>query len=595
MKQFLITIAGVFVGLLIFFVAIPVLLIASAIGAASGAPDLPARTVLTLDLREELSDQTSPNPFAAFGGSGLSVMEVVTTLKAAEDDRRVKALFIRLPERGMPPAAAEEIRAAVKDFRAAGKRVVAHSQGFLPDGVVASTYMLGASADEFWMQDTASFQVTGVSTEEIFFKGLFDRFGVVADFQQRYEFKNAPNAFLQEGFTPEHRAATVSWMTSVYNNALLNAAADRKQPVQTLRAALESGPLSASEAQARRLVDRLGQVEFARKQLLDRSGDNAEAVEFADYVGVVDGDEAGKGGGPQIAVVEAEGPIVTGTGGTDPFGSGGAIYSDDVAEALYDAAENDDVKAVVFRVSSPGGSDVASDQILAAVMAVQKAGKPVVVSMGTYGASGGYWISSKANAIVAQPSTLTGSIGVFGGKFAVGPALARYGVNIESVQVGGEFADAFTPARPFNQAERAEFAEFMDRIYQGFITRVAEGRNLPVARVDEIARGRVWTGAQARELQLVDELGGFHQAVAVAKRLAKIDADDDVQLKRFPGEKSPFEALGSLFGASASSVRTLAAAAWVLGDPRAEAIMDRVAEVRLRERGAYVLEGARFR
>jgi protease-4 len=589
MKQFLITIAGVFVGLLLFFVAIPVLLIASAIGAASGQPEAPARTVLTLDLREEITDQTSPNPFSAFGGSGLSVMEVVTTLDAAERDDRVKALFIRLPEGGMSPAAAEEIRGAIKDFRAAGKRVVAHSQGFLPSGVVTSSYMLGASADEFWLQDTASFQVAGIATDEVFLKGLFDRYGIVPDFQQRYEFKNAVNPLTQEGFTPEHRAATLSWMTSVYDNALLNAAADRKQPVQALRAALESGLRSAPEAQARRLVDRLGQVEAAREGLLDRVGDGAEAVEFGDYVRAADRD----GDGPQIAVVEAEGAIITGTGGTDPFGAGGAVYSDDVAEALYDAAEDKDVKAVVFRISSPGGSDVASDQILAAVMAVKKAGKPVVVSMGQYAASGGYWISSKADAIVAQPSTLTGSIGVYGGKFAVGPALARYGVNIETVGVGGEFNDAYTPARPFNQAERAEFAEHIDRIYQGFIARVSEGRKIPVERVAEIARGRVWTGAQARDLRLVDELGGFHQAVATAKRLAKIDADTDVDLRRFPGEKSPFEALEGLFGASAASIRTLAAAAWVLGDPRAEAVMDKLLETRLRAGGANVLEGAR--
>ena len=151
MKQFLITIAGVFVGLLLFFVAVPILLIASVVGAASKGPDIPAQSVLTLDLRESLTDQTGGSPFAAFGGSGLSVMKVVTTLHEAEDDKRIKALFIRLPEGGMPPAAAEEIRGAVKSFRAAGKRVVAHSQGFLPDGAVRSTYMLGAAADEIWL------------------------------------------------------------------------------------------------------------------------------------------------------------------------------------------------------------------------------------------------------------------------------------------------------------------------------------------------------------------------------------------------------------------------------------------------------------
>jgi protease-4 len=224
---------------------------------------------------------------------------------------------------------------------------------------------------------------------------------------------------------------------------------------------------------------------------------------------------------------------------------------------------------------------------------VQREKKPVVVSMGTYAASGGYWISAKADAIVAQPSTLTGSIGVFGGKFAIGPALERYGVNFESLEVGGDYTGAFNAGEPFNQAQRAEFSEFLDRIYQGFITRVAEGRKLPVARVNEIARGRVWTGAQARELRLVDETGGFYQAVARAKALAKINPDEEVHLKRFSADSSPFEAFGQMFGASAGAVRTLAAAAWLFADPRAEAIMDELVQARLRERGATVLEGAR--
>jgi signal peptide peptidase SppA len=224
-----------------------------------------------------------------------------------------------------------------------------------------------------------------------------------------------------------------------------------------------------------------------------------------------------------------------------------------VAEAIYDAIKDDEVEAIILRVSSPGGSDTASDQILAAVMAAKKAGKPVVVSMGAYAASGGYWIASKASAIVAQPSTLTGSIGVFGGKFAVGPALQRFGVNLEGVEVGGAYTGAFDVDEPFDPAQRAEFAQWMDRIYNGFVLRVAEGRKLSPERVDELARGRVWTGAQAKGLGLVDELGGFYQAVDTAKRLAKIDADAEVTLRRIPGETGFFEALGEVFGVSAAS------------------------------------------
>jgi protease-4 len=217
---------------------------------------------------------------------------------------------------------------------------------------------------------------------------------------------------------------------------------------------------------------------------------------------------------------------------------------------------------------------------------VKKAGKPVVVSMGTYAASGGYWVASQADRIVAQPSTLTGSIGIYGGKLAIGPALARYGVDLESLTVGSNLAAAYTAGQPLDQAQRAALAALIDDGYRDFVALVAKGRNLTPARVQEIARGRVWTGEQARQLGLVDELGGFNTAVAAAKRLAKIDADDEVRFKRLPGDKDPFEAIQGLLGVSASSAKTLAAAGWLLGDPRAAKIMDGLAEARLRDMSA---------
>ena len=287
-------------------------------------------------------------------------------------------------------------------------------------------------------------------------------------------------------------------------------------------------------------------------------------------------------------MVEAEGAIVTGQdGGGNLFGGGSTIYSDTISKAIYDAAEKDEVKAIVLRVNSPGGSDTASEQILAAVRAAKAAKKPVVVSMGTYAASGGYWISSEASAIVAQPSTLTGSIGVFGGKFAIGEALAKYGVDIRQLGVGGAYAGSFGSGQDFTPANRAAFAHWMDQIYGNFITRVATGRHLPEARVREIAKGRVWTGTQAKDLGLVDELGGFYQAVDKAKALAGIKGE--ARLKTMHTQISPFEAIQRAMGVSASSARTLAAAAWVLGDPRAQGVIDQMAQGRLRAEGAKVL------
>lgn len=585
MKQFLLTMAGVFAGLVLFLIGVPFLLIVMAAGAAKPAPT-PSQAVLELDLRDPLTDQDPVNPFASLGRRSMSVMSVIETLDRAGKDGKVKGLLVRLPEGGMPPAAADELRLALKKFRAAGKPVIAHSQGLYPSGVITSTYMLGAAADEFWMQPGASLQVTGLASEDLFFKRFFDKYGVKADYEQRYEFKNAVNPYLYSDYTPAHRESQLSWMGSIYGATLASAASDRKQTPQILRTSLEAGPYLAEDALRLKLIDKVGQVKEAETAALGRAGKGAELVEFEKYMRA--SRDRTPGVGPAIAVVEGEGAIMTGhDGSTNPFASSSTMYSDDVAEALYDAIEDKDVKAIVFRVSSPGGSDTASEQILAAVRAAKAAKKPVVVSMGTYAASGGYWVSSEASAIVAHPTTLTGSIGVFGGKFALGPALERFGVDVREIGVGGDYAGAFGMGSEMNQAQRAAFAGWMDRIYANFVARVAEGRKLPVARVQEIAKGRVWTGAQARELGLVDEVGGFYQAVEKAKSLAGLKGD--VRLKRMTTQVSPFQALESALGVSANSVRTLAAAAWLLGDPRAEAVLDEMAQERLRGAGARVL------
>jgi protease-4 len=518
-------------------------------------------------------------------------MSIVETLHRAESDDRVKGLFIRLPEGGIEPAAADELRLAIHRLRKAGKTVVAHSQGLYPSGVVTATYMLGAAADELWMQPASSFQVTGLANEDIFLKRFFDKYGVKADYEQRYQFKNAVNGYLYDNYTPAHREAELSWMGSIYATDVSAAAADRKVSPDALRRTLEAGPYLAEQAAKLHLVDRVGEVRDAEQALLRKAGAGAQSVDFDDYAR---SRHRNPTTGPTIAVIEAEGAIVTGKDGTrSPFTGGSNIYSDDLSDAFYDAIKARDVKAIVFRLNSPGGSDTASEQILAAVRAAKAAGKPVVVSMGTYGASGGYWVSSQASAIVAQPTTLTGSIGVFGGKFALGPALAKYGVDIRQLGVGSSYAGAFGTSREFTPQERALFSGWMDQIYANFVGRVAEGRKLPLQRVQEIARGHVWTGAQARELGLVDEVGGFYEAVARAKSLAGISGE--ARLKRMTPSASPVQAIQKMLGIEATSAKTLAAAAWVFGDPRAEAIIDQAAQARLREGGAMVLAPDRLR
>ncbi len=579
MKQFLLTAAGVFAALILFFVGLPLVLVVGLIASSKPAAT-PARAVLSLDLRQSLPDQAPDNPFAFVTGRKLSVLSVAQGLRDAAADDDVKALLIRLPEGGMAPAAADEIRAAVLAFRAAGKSVIAYSQGLYPSGVPVATYMLGAaSGGGFWMQPQASLQATGAASETMFYKRFFDKYGIKADYQQRYQYKTAVNPLLYDDYTPAHRAEELGWMGSVYDAEVAAAAADRRMDATALRTALEAGPYIAQDALQRRLIDHVGGVEEAEAQLKASAGDGAQLVDFNTYS--ARNPARSGGGGEAIAVIGAEGAIVTGTSRNSGFSTSSDVRSDDLQRAFQKAAADASVKAIVFRVSSPGGSDTASEQIGAAVRAAKAAGKPVVVSMGTYAASGGYWISADASEIVAEPTTLTGSIGVFGGKFVLGPALARFGVDTHDLSVGGPYASAFGSAEPFTPAQTAAVSAWMDRIYQGFVARVAQGRRLPPARVDEIAKGRVWTGAQARTLGLVDKLGGFPLAVAEAKRLAGVPTGRKVVLKSFSGEASPFAGLSRTFGSARmalAAIQTLAQA------PQARAML--AASDRLRLEGS---------
>ncbi|GIU66890.1 signal peptide peptidase SppA [Candidatus Phycosocius spiralis] len=556
MKQFLITIAGVFMGLVLFFVLIPIILIASV--TATNTPTTPTHTVLSLDLRNTIADVPSTSPFSGFNKS-ISVVDIVRKLQAAETDKSVKGLFIRASEGGLAPAHAEEIRQALVDFKSTGKFVIVHAQGF--EYPTLSNYVAISGGSELWMQGSTDFAATGLVAETIFLGGLMEKFGIIPQFEQFKEYKNAVNIYTEKTYNAPHREATTSLLDSIYSAFLASTAFDRKMPVEAIKAALDQAPLSAEAALKAKLIDKIGQPEEALDAALTRAGgaDKASVVELADYA-------ASAGTGPVIALIGGEGAIVTGEGNTDPFSQETSIASDDFAGAIRDATDDDDVKAIILRVSSPGGSASASDQIWAAVERAKKAGKPVVVSMGAYAASGGYYVSTGADAILAMPSTITGSIGVFNGKFVINDALNRYtGANIAAIEVGGPFANAYSAATPYTNSQKLAMNGAVTRIYEDFTSKVAAGRRLPIARVLEMAKGRVWSGESAKELGLVDQIGGIRAAILKAKALAKIDAKDSISLRTYPAVEDPITALSKAFGASAHSAKTLARAATVLG------------------------------
>ena len=560
MKQFLTTVAGVFVGLLLFFVGLPIILIASFSGKSEDTGGFGQQIVLDIDLRDSIPDQPSFNPFSTIRQSP-SVVSLAETLEKAEKDNNVKGAYIRGNDGTVSPAAAEEIRDALQHFRKAGKFVIAHMQSEMDGGVAAYTLLSGA--DEIWMQGASDFQATGMGSETVFLGGTFEKFSLKPQFDQFYEYKNAANVYTQKTYTAAHREATTALLTSVYTDLTNSAAAGRNMKGDALRTFLEAGPYTGNEALSKKLIDKLGRPADAEKAALDRAGKNAQLVTFADY-------EASKQSTPHgdsVALVMGEGGIMTGEGDPQPFSSEVVFASDTISEALLDAAKNDKVKAVVFRVSSPGGSAVASDQIWDAVEKVKQAGKPVVISMGAYAASGGYYVSAGGDKIVAWPSTITGSIGVLGGKIAINDALKKYaGANAESIKVGGPFVGALSAGEPFTNYQRDQFHRLMENVYNDFTGKVAVGRKMPIERVREIAKGRVWSGAQAKAIGLVDEYGGLRTSLAIARKMGKLK--DDAPVIRYPEPQSPFEALQSFFGVSSEAARAAGALSVLLGDDR---------------------------
>ncbi|MEO0882023.1 MAG: signal peptide peptidase SppA [Pseudomonadota bacterium] len=562
MRTFLLSAAGAFAALFVFNL-LALAFVIGLLSSASSEQEQPGNLVLTMDLRTPLTDMAPAGGFAAFSGE-QGFVDVLTKLDAAAGDPSVKGLFIRASQVGFGSARAEELRDAILKLQDAGKYVIAHTQDSYSTG--PSSYRAIAAADELWIQPGTSVLATGVSFETLFLGQLFENLSIVPEIEAFYEYKNAPNTFKETDYTVPHREAMTALAQSVWSSSLNDIAADRDMSEARLRSLLENGPVSAEQAVDTGLMDELGWPEDAQSAAKSKNG-NGNLLSIAKYQPPSVSTRA-----QQIAVVGGEGPIVTGGSGSSPFGDSNGFASDTVAQAILEAGNNSRVKAVVFRVDSPGGSPDASDQIWRAVERVQDMGKPVVVSMGSAAASGGYYVSTGADYIVANPSTVTGSIGIFGGKQTISGALERIGISPKTISVGGEFADAYD-TDPFTDSQREQLIAGLKRGYDRFTSLVAEGRNLSDADVDKVARGRVWSGVDAFNVGLVDELGGFIDAVDKAKELAGIDADNDVRLVYYPRRKTGLEALEELFGSSAEVAKAATVIGALAGDERLDAAL----------------------
>jgi protease IV len=499
-----------------------------------------APLLLELDLTEPLVDAPPSDPIGWLQARRrMSLRGLLDGLRGAAEDKRVRGLVVTIGSQ-LGLAQAQEVRDAVTAFRASGKPAVAWAESFGEFGYGTVPYLLATGFDEVWLQPSGDVGLTGVAVEVTFARRALDQLGVQPQLSRRHEYKNAVDRLVESGFTDAYRQAADRLAESAFEQVVGAVAGARGLPPERVRELVDRAPLMAAEARDAGLVDRLGYRDEVYAELRGRLGD-AELRYLARYRPPGERTRPDRAaarlarrvtgrGEPVVALVSGTGVIRQGRSGRSPL-SGPAMGSATVSAALRAAGRDEHVRAVVFRVNSPGGSYVASDSIWREVGRLRDAGTPVVVSMGELAASGGYFVSMTADAIVAEPGTITGSIGVFAGKAVLSGLLDRLGLDTDAV-AHGRHARILSTRRGFDEDEWRALEAWLDHVYADFVAKVAAGRRMAPEQVDAVARGRVWTGADACERGLVDELGGLDRAAAIARERAGLPAD--APLRRWP-------------------------------------------------------------
>jgi protease-4 len=528
---------------------------------------LPKNAVLAIDARGGFTDAPVPS---VFGQPPMSFIDIIFALKTATDDPRVKGILLRVGEGGIAGAHAQELKQAFEAFRAKGEGrfVIAQAGSFQGPGI--GQFYLANLADEIWLQPTSEMGAVGMLSQTVFLRGLFDKLEARADIGQRYEYKNAANVYTQTDYTPAHREATTRLLQSLYDVLTADIAERRKMTPDALRRLIDGGPYLTQAAIDAKLIDRTGFYDDAEKAAKDRAGDGSDVVDIAAYYEREGSPYDHPFAAGAIALIAAEGPIADGES-TESYVDGRVMGGDTIAQAISDAADDPKVKAILLRVNSPGGSALASDVMLDQIRKAQGRGKKVIVSMGPVAASGGYWIAMYADKIFASPTTITGSIGVLSGKLIVRDTYRLAGLNPAEITIGtnaninSEFSD-WTPE------QRAKFEATLDQIYNRFTGSVAEGRKIPIETVREIAKGRVWTGADALGLKLIDSYGGLSDALDETIRIAGLDPSKPVNVRMYPQTSGWDTLMASLSGAATTAER-LKAIAGLLDHAAARALV----------------------
>lgn len=537
-RKIALAVAGVLLLLVLAGVVLSALVYMSLRGSE---PSIAENSVLVLPLRGALPDYAPTDPVTArfFGGAEMSMADFLMQLKKSKADKRIAAILLEIDGTGAGWGKADEIRDAIADYRRSGKPIYAYMEA---GG--NKEYYIAAACDRVYVAPIGDLFINGLAAEVMFYRGSLDKLGVFADYYQIGKYKNAPDQMTRREMSEAHREATNALLDDIFNRFVATVAAARQKSPEDVRALIDSAPLSAPDAATAGLIDGAKYREDVdaelKKQLKYKDSDKLRTVKLARYR-QVSPESLDLNRGERVAVIYASGLITSGrSSGGGPFGGDRIAGSETLVKAINDARDNKEVKAIVLRVDSPGGSSYASDVIWYALEKAKEK-KPVVVSMSDAAASGGYYVSAGAHKIVSEPSTVTGSIGVFAGKTVLKGFYDWIGVNSEYI-TRGKNAAIFRETEQFTPEERKKFEGMIDNFYwDDFLPKVAKGRNKDVEYVHSVAQGRVWTGAQAKERGLVDEFGGMERAMEIARDLAKIPADKGVRPVIYPAPKTVFE------------------------------------------------------
>lgn len=521
------------VGLIVIITVAGGLYLVSSYTSGDQRPRAPEKIVLNLNLDESLAEGTSQGGLARFGfpSSKPRLQDLVVALRRAKDDPRVVGLRANLNVAPLGLAQIQDVRDMIAEFETSGKPTFLFSETIGETVSAMPSYYLASAFNTIWLQPSGTVGIAGIGVEEMFFKDFLERFGIKATFLQRKEYKSAGEALTNTEMSPANREALEALLGSWFEQMVAGIAGSRNLETETVESLIDRGPLMATEAQQNGLVDQLGyRDEF--EAAVNTATPGARALSLSQYM-----DLGWSGAHPskKVAIINAVGPIIRSNENDerDLFDTADTIRSGIIAKAVRDALADNDVAALLIRVDSPGGSYVASDTIWREVVKAKEKKKPVIVSMGNAAASGGYFIAMPADRIFAQPATVTGSIGVVMGKVVVGDALDKLDINRDQVSFG-ESAGLFSSTRDFSPQQLARLNQMIDATYADFTAKAAQGRSKSIEEIEQVARGRVWSGADALNAGLIDELGGLSKAIDYTKTQVGLEPTDAVELVSFP-------------------------------------------------------------